>query len=531
MLASLIDDLRFKVVKMNGLKLGASTALGLAVKLCLCGGASAGPTESRPSFAYVANSLTEAVIYQGPWTLHEDARTGLADGASLGHDASAALPFAGYCAADGGFSVNRGASLMQPYYFPFVRRNGDLLEGFFDYRPRNEQEATVAATSADGGVTWTFTGAALALNPYCPASAADADNREVIVRGARRPYGSVNGSDDGLGRPFVLKLNGVERLYHLNRAAERGEFDQLVTHVLQESWAGPLSSLPDYGFVSPFAAQGYPALEPKATPTSGLVDAEAIIGAVKRGGTAYVVYVSKIVGGDKAFGADRQCPATPPFALAAIDAGKPRKPSHDVTMIRVATTSDGVAFQDVGAASGLNDPTSVALNGLRYLASGSLVPLADGRYGLFFGGGNCLDNDSEGFHFIGYAETAKPVERPEDLLIWRVIHGFDNPILSSDAVTDPQTSRRYPSQTPIVSVANAQMLAPAKDAPSKPAGGYNLNFFSGRAYAPQAVYAGDRALTIVFSGYNTPQPANNLADYRTIGRFQLRVAQGYFSRF
>jgi hypothetical protein len=38
---------------------------------------------------------------------------------------------------------------MQPYYFPFVRRRGDVLEGFFDYRPRNEQEAVVSAISTD----------------------------------------------------------------------------------------------------------------------------------------------------------------------------------------------------------------------------------------------------------------------------------------------------------------------------------------------------------------------------------------------
>jgi hypothetical protein len=42
----------------------------------------------------------------------------------------------------------------------------------------------------------------------------------------------------------------------------------------------------------------------------------------------------------------------------------------------------------------------VALNGIRYLGSGSLLRLADGRYGMFFGGGNCLDNDSDTFHPI-----------------------------------------------------------------------------------------------------------------------------------
>jgi hypothetical protein len=42
-------------------------------------------------------------------------------------------------------------------------KRGPILEGYFDYRPRNHQEATVAAVSTDWGVTWFFTGKALAL--------------------------------------------------------------------------------------------------------------------------------------------------------------------------------------------------------------------------------------------------------------------------------------------------------------------------------------------------------------------------------
>ncbi|HLK41870.1 MAG TPA: hypothetical protein VKV34_00905, partial [Thermoleophilia bacterium] len=55
-------------------------------------------------------------------------------------------------------------------------------------------------------------------------------------------------------------------------------------------------------------------------------------------------------------------------------------------------------------------------------------------------------------------------------------------------------------------------------------------FFSGRAYDPQALYTDDHTVTIVFAGYNTPQPSLNLGDYRTIGRFQLSFARGYFRR-
>jgi len=52
----------------------------------------------------------------------------------------------------------------------------------------------------------------------------------------------------------------------------------------------------------------------------------------------------------------------------------------------------------------------------------------------------------------------------------------------------------------------------------------------GRVYDPQATYSGDDTVTIVFAGYDTPQPSNNLGDYRTIGRFQLRFPHGYVAR-
>ena len=52
--------------------------------------------------------------------------------------------------------------------------------------------------------------------------------------------------------------------------------------------------------------------------------------------------------------------------------------------------------------------------------------------------------------------------------------------------------------------------------------GYNTNFFSGRVYDPQAIYTDEQTVTIVFAGYNTPQPSNKLGDYRSIGRFQVQ---------
>jgi hypothetical protein len=494
------------------------------------------------SIQYVGGSLAQSTIEHGPWTLHET-------GSFNAHDASGIVPpktqtappytgtgtpYANLCAGTQ-FYTNHGRSMMQPYYFPFVRRRGDVLEGFFDYRPRNENEATVAAISRDLGASWEFVGEALALNPYCPWDATDPDNQNVNVGGVKTAYGSsnANAADNGLGHAFVLKVNGVERIYSLNRANNHIDSDQLVTHQLTPRSRNPLSGLPAFGYVSPLASGGYPALDASAGATSGLVTPDAILGSVRQGSTTTVVYVSKTLNGDVNFPAAQICPKTPAFALTNLVNGKPRKTNDDVTAVRIATTTDGVTFTDVGAASGLNDPTTVALNGIRYLGSGSLVALRDGRYGMFFGAGGCLDNDSDGFHFVGYAETANPVRSPADFKSWTIVNGFDNPIISTDTVVDTGQSpaRRYPLNAPLVSVTGADLLTAAQVSPfTAPAAAYNTNFFSGRVYDPQAVQVGDDMVAVVFAGYNTPQPSNNLGDYRSIGRVLLRFPHNYLGR-
>jgi hypothetical protein len=545
---------------MNSSLLGAAAGIAL---LAAAPAAAAGPT-----ITYVPNSLAQSVIKDGPWTLHEsvgdrdrehdrdrDRDRDHGDDETrenFAHDASGIVPttsgppyagsgtpYAGYCDAAGKATVNHGYSLMQPYYFPFVRRHDDILEGFFDYRPRNQQEATVAAISTDWGLSWTFKSKVLALNPYCPWDPTDPDNLNLSVNGLKTAYGSssANAADNGLGHPVVLKVNGVQRIYQLNRANGHIDFDPLVVHTLPPTPAGSLSQLPDYGYVSPLASGGYPTLEASAQATTGLQNPDAIMGAVANGTTTTVVYVEKTLNADTGLGYPA-CPNTPAFALTNLVNGKPRKANHDVTAVRVATTTDGITFTDVGVATGLSDPTTVALNGIRWLGSGSILPLADGRYGMFFGAGNCLDNDSDGFHFIGYAETVNPVKAPSDLLSWHVVNGFDNPILSTDTVTDPSGPRPYPLNPPVVNVSGADALKPAQVAPFLPAvgpnpppDGYNSNFFSGRVYDPQALYTDEHTVTIVFAGYNTPQPSNNLGDYRTIARFQVHFPNRYVARF
>jgi hypothetical protein len=115
-----------------------------------------------------------------------------------------------------------------------------------------------------------------------------------------------------------------------------------------------------------------------------------------------------------------------------------------------------------------------------------------------------------------------------------VVYGFDNPILSTDTVTDTSVTphRPYPLNPPLVNVLDADALTAAQVEPFVPVPpAYNTNFFSGRVYDPQAVFTDSQTLTIVFAGYNTPQPSNNLGDYRTIGRFQVHFPAGYVKPF
>jgi hypothetical protein len=498
---------------------------------------------AQVTIAYVPNSLTEATIKNGPWTLHQ----------ALGrntHDTSGIIPpistpynppttiygtpYANYCRFGKVVSA-QGVNPMQPYYFPFVRKNGHHLEGFFDYRPRNEQESTVAAISLDWGKSWIFGGQSLRLNPFCPADATDPDNNYVVVGGASSvPYGKdpTSAADNGLGHAFVMAVGGVQRIYHLDRANNHIDHDPLVVHTLMPSGNHLLASLPDWGFVSPIGSAGYPTLEASAQATVGLQNPDAFLGATTVGGVATVVYVEKQLGGTYTPPSGWQaCPSTPNWALTNHVTGNPRKANNDLITIRVATTTDGINFTDIGAAGGLMNQSSIAFNAVRWLGSGSIIPLSNGRYGMFFGAGNCLDNDSDGFHFIGYAETTNVVKSPSDLLSWTIIKGFDNPILSTDTVTDPVAHVTYPANPPVVSVTNADALTGTQVSPWVASGGYNTNFFSGRVYDPQAIYTDLSTVTIVFAGYNTPQPSSNLGDYRTIGRFQLQFPIGYVKSF
>jgi len=404
---------------------------------------------------WTAESLPQqGHITGGPWTLQQRGASNLA-------------PSAGYC-INGVPQPNPGTEKMSPYYFAFVINSGNTMHGFFDYRPRNSNEAVVSAMSTDFGQTWQFTQEALELNKgICPAS----DNVDLA-------------SEAGLGHPYAMTVNGHRFLYNLDRRPGQVDVSGLVVHELFPQPGAPLNGLPA---TVDFAA-------PR---TTGLLNPDGIIAEVPGSSPKAILYVQKILNGDR----------TAPTALpAAQQCGQPVAfnepgPSHDISIARMATTEDGINFTDLGPINGLNDSTGVAPTDIRYIGPrGTLMRFENGRWGLIFSGGNCLDGDSDAFHFLGFAEST-------DLRNWTVINGIQNPIASTIPLT--------------VTFNGATVTVPA----NKPIVGNTLGWFDGRIYGPTFVRMGERDGVMTFTGYHTPRPNDDRGDTRGIGSVRLHSSQ------
>ena len=111
-----------------------------------------------------------------------------------------------------------------PYYFPYVVRNTDgSLTGYFDWRPKDADEAILVAKSSDGGQTWTVEGEALEQNSgYCP---------------------SADTNDDGEGHPYVAALGSISYLYTLQRAVGDYPGSDLDAMPVDPSASDPLSGV------------------------------------------------------------------------------------------------------------------------------------------------------------------------------------------------------------------------------------------------------------------------------------------------
>ncbi len=140
-------------------------------------------------------------------------------------------PLDGYCSGLGA-NPEKGSPVAQPagslpfspYYFPDVVRNSDgSLTGYFDYRPKDADEAITVAKSTNNGESWTTEGKALEQNPgYCP---------------------TADTNDDGQGHPYVASIGGSTKLYTLQRPAGDYEGVGLLVHNVEPSATNPLEKL------------------------------------------------------------------------------------------------------------------------------------------------------------------------------------------------------------------------------------------------------------------------------------------------
>ena len=462
--------------------------------------AAAGSTQADDDHVrWKANAApAETYITGGGWTLEQS-------GAAVG------LKSVGYCDSKENQVGNPGTERMQPYYFPVVAGRGKHLQGYFDWRPKDIDEAVAAAFTEDGGHTWIFQQKVLELTKQCPNTTqkdpdGDKDNSPDPNNSDNSGTSANPGTgDDGQGHQFVISIAGHTYLYTLTRSVGHIDVDDLGIHEIFPQPGMPLNGAP---LADDAATDASPAGAPELPfHTTGLLNPDGILGVVPGSSPLQIVYEQKILNGDNtgstAFPASQQCNtfwahyyATNPFGTAVND---------DITYLRLAETTDGIHFKDKGILQGLNDPTDVSATGTRWLATaGTILKVEDGRWGLLFSGGGCIDGDSDAFHYIGYAES-------HDLLHWKVINGINNPIVS----TMPFTIAVDPNGVP--AAGGASITVPQ----NLPVAGNTMGWFAGRVYAPSAALLNHHNITVIFAGYHTPKPKNGLGDYRTIGWVSL----------
>ena len=141
-----------------------------------------------------------------------------------------------------------------PYYFPFVVGSGQNVKGYFDYRPKDINEAVVEAISTNAGQTWTFQQMAEQLTTECPNSDSNTANDS--------PGGNPAGNDDGEGHPSVISYGGSTILYTLNRVDCHVDSDGLIVHQILPRGVNALNPLPaNSPFMQPPTCQCHRGLE------------------------------------------------------------------------------------------------------------------------------------------------------------------------------------------------------------------------------------------------------------------------------
>ncbi len=439
---------------------------------------------------------------------------------------------------------------LAPAYFPLVYTTPSTptgnafggkapLIGLFDWRPKDIDESVLVAESDDNGKTWYFMQLVLELNPDYTnpisggySSASTNTGCPTTITGTNASFTSASGSqaDDGWGHAFILQLPGVgniktgQFLYLLDRNTNNipgttaSVVDNAPLHVINLAgasakfpiWntnntnpgANDVKSITSALSNTPGAADAGNAVTVQST--TGLLNPDGIMAvfptpaATPAGSPVTVMYVQKILNGDDT------APTALPAAQQCTKAPFSGKTNHDISNVRLATTIDGVNFTDLGIVQGLNDPTTVDYNRTRWISPrGTLLDVnGDGSlWGLYFSGGNCLDGDSDAFHYLGYAEST-------DKTHWVVFNDINHPVAS----TNPITTTNQATGTVVTIPASAPLI------PTQP-------WFAERLYAPSATQIDSTHLSLTFAGYGVQTPANDLLEYRQIGNVVLTVSK------
>ena len=141
--------------------------LALCVSAALFAPALVGASAAQNVQWTATSSPIQATIAGGPWTLGQGG-TATGGGAYDGP-----TPYCMPGNSGGGTPLMNPTSVVNtfnPYYFPWVVGSGQNVKGYFDYRPKNINEAVVEAISSNAGQTWTFQQMAEQLTTECPNS-------------------------------------------------------------------------------------------------------------------------------------------------------------------------------------------------------------------------------------------------------------------------------------------------------------------------------------------------------------------------
>jgi hypothetical protein len=446
---------------------------------------------------------------------------------------------------------------LTPAYFPLVYNSAVTttahafgtaapLVGLFDWRPKDLDESVLVAESDDNGKTWYFMQSVLELNPdYTnPVSGGyTADGGlgngcppTVTGTNANTSYPLANDSqdDDGWGHAAIIQLPGAgnagtggQFLYLLDRNTNNipgtgieivdGNPLWVINLAPVGANGGPTPKFPifntnftgagnnDIKSISSALNQTPDAAAPfLVTQTVGLTDPDGIMAvfptsaSAPAGSPVTVLWVQKILNGDNTGS------TALPVAEQCTKAPFSGKTNHDIATVRLATTTDGIHFTDLGAVNGLSDPTTVDYNKNRWVSPrGTLIDIFgnQSRWGLYFAAGNCLDGDSDAFHYIGYAESS-------DMVNWTIYNDINHPIASINPITTTNQ-------------ATGQIVTIPANAPIVP----TQSWFAERLYAPTATQVDATHLSLTFAGYGVQTPNNDLLDYRQIGNVVLTVSQ------